>query len=108
MRDAYSTANVHVRTTEAGGVIGVALAGSTTERVFSTGAVIADTRNDGGVAGYGYTGTTIRDSIALNPTVTAPSWAHRFLGRVLANNVPGGRGDRHPVTHRPRRPRPPR
>ncbi|GAA4204649.1 metallophosphoesterase [Microbispora amethystogenes] len=87
VRDAYSTADVHVRTTEAGGVIGVALAGSTTERVFSTGAVTADSRNDGGVAGYGYTGTTIRDSIALNPTVTAPSWAHRFLGRVLANNV---------------------
>ncbi|MEU7913268.1 metallophosphoesterase [Microbispora bryophytorum] len=87
VRDAYSTANVHVRGTEAGGVIGVALAGSTTERVFSTGAVTADSRNDGGVAGYGYTGTTIRDSIALNPTITAPSWAHRFLGRVLANNV---------------------
>ncbi|WP_432926908.1 metallophosphoesterase [Microbispora sp. CA-135349] len=87
VRDAYSTADVHVRTTEAGGVIGVALAGSTTERVFSMGAVTADSRNDGGVAGYGYTGTTIRDSIALNPAVTAPSWAHRFLGRVLANNV---------------------
>ncbi|MEV4455052.1 metallophosphoesterase [Microbispora sp. NPDC049633] len=87
VRDAYSAANVHVRGTEAGGVIGVALAGSTTERVFATGAVTADSRNDGGVAGYGYTGTTIRDSIALNPAVTAPSWAHRFLGRVLANNV---------------------
>ncbi|MFF3669720.1 metallophosphoesterase [Microtetraspora malaysiensis] len=87
VRDAYSTANVHALATEAGGVIGVALAGSTTERVFSTGAVTADARNDGGVVGYGYTGTTIRDSIALNPTVTAPSWAHRFLGRVLANNV---------------------
>ncbi|MFG1750978.1 metallophosphoesterase [Streptosporangium sandarakinum] len=87
VRDSYSTANVRALTTEAGGVIGVALAGSTTERVFATGTVTADTRNDGGVAGYGYTGTTIRGSIALNPAVTAPSWAHRFLGRVLANNV---------------------
>ncbi|MER7212398.1 metallophosphoesterase [Streptosporangium sp. NPDC000239] len=87
VRDVYSTADVHALSTEAGGVIGVALAGSLTERAFATGAVLADGRNDGGVAGYGYTGTTIRNSIALNPTVTAPSWAHRFLGRVLANNV---------------------
>ncbi|MGV9327986.1 metallophosphoesterase [Streptosporangium sandarakinum] len=87
VRDSYSTADVRALTTEAGGVIGVALAGSTTERVFATGTVTADTRNDGGVAGYGYTGTTVRGSIALNPAVTAPSWAHRFLGRVLANNV---------------------
>ena len=88
VRDAYSTADVHSLATEAGGVIGVALAGSVTERVFATGSVRADSRNDGGVAGYGYTGTTIRDSIALNPTVTAPSFAHRFLGRVLAGNAP--------------------
>ncbi|MGW0802519.1 metallophosphoesterase [Nonomuraea sp. NPDC002799] len=87
VRDAYSTADVRALATEAGGLIGVALAGSITERVFATGSVRADGRNDGGVAGYGYTGTTIRDSIALNPTVTAPSWAHRFLGRVLAGNV---------------------
>ncbi|WP_239139756.1 metallophosphoesterase [Sphaerisporangium krabiense] len=87
VRDVYSTADVRALSTEAGGVIGVALAGSLTERVFATGAVRADTRNVGGVAGYGYTGTTIRNSIALNPTVTAPSWAHRFLGRVLAGNV---------------------
>lgn len=87
VRDAYSTADVHSRSTEAGGVIGVALAGSLTERVYATGAVTADARNVGGVVGYGYTGTTIRDSIALNPTVTAPSWAHRFLGRVLAGDT---------------------
>ncbi|MEU4575626.1 metallophosphoesterase [Nonomuraea sp. NPDC023979] len=87
VRDSYSTADVHVRATEAGGVVGVALAGSTTERVFATGTVRADTRNDGGVAGYGYTGTVIRDSAALNPAVSAPSWAHRFLGRVGAGHV---------------------
>ncbi|TDE12211.1 CehA/McbA family metallohydrolase [Jiangella asiatica] len=87
LRDAYSTARVHSNGTEAGGAVGVALAGSTTERVYAAGPVSASTRNTGGVAGYGYTGTVLRDSVALNPTVTAPSYAHRVLGRVLAGNT---------------------
>lgn len=87
LRDAYSTARVHSAATEAGGTVGVALAGSTTERVYAAGAVSAATRNAGGVAGYGYTGTVLRDSIALNPRIDAPSYAHRVLGRVLAGDT---------------------
>ncbi|MPV36312.1 metallophosphoesterase [Georgenia subflava] len=87
VRDSYSTATVRSASTESGGVVGVALAGSVTENVYSTGAVSADTRNTGGVVGYGYTGTEIRNGIALNPSVTAPSYAHRFLGRVLSGNT---------------------
>lgn len=87
LRDAYSTARVQSYGTEAGGAVGVALAGSTTERVYAAGPVGASTRNTGGVAGYGYTGTVLRDSIALNPTVTAPEYAHRVLGRVLSGNT---------------------
>ncbi|MGO1972515.1 MAG: metallophosphoesterase, partial [Propionibacteriaceae bacterium] len=82
LRDASTNANVQVSGTEAGGAIGVALTGSSTERVYASGAVAADTRNAGGVAGYGYTGTEIRNSLALNPTVTAPEYGHRLLGRV--------------------------
>nr|WP_246400590.1 CehA/McbA family metallohydrolase [Jiangella mangrovi] len=87
LRDAYSTARVQSYGTEAGGAVGVALAGSTTERVYAAGPVGASTRNTGGVAGYGYTGTVLRDTVALNPTVTAPDYAHRVLGRVLAGNT---------------------
>ena len=87
LRDAYSTARVQSYGTEAGGAVGVAMAGSTTERVYAAGPVGASTRNTGGVAGYGYTGTVLRDTVALNPSVTASSWAHRVLGRVLAGNT---------------------
>lgn len=87
LRDAYSTANVHSRSTEAGGVIGVALAGSVSENLYATGSVSADTRNIGGVVGYGYTGTEIRNVVALNPAVHAPSYAHRVLGRVLSGHT---------------------
>ncbi|KDA05993.1 metallophosphoesterase [Microbacterium sp. CH12i] len=87
LRDAYTTATVHGTATEVGGAVGVALAGSLSERVYATGSVTADTRNTGGVFGYAYTGTVIRNSVSLAQTVTAPSWAHRFLGRVLGGNI---------------------
>ncbi|MEE6296263.1 metallophosphoesterase [Georgenia wangjunii] len=87
VRNVYSTADVHTRATEAGGVIGVALAGSVSENLYATGAVSADARNIGGVVGYAYTGTQISDVIALNPGVSAPSYAHRVLGRVLSGNT---------------------
>ena len=87
VRDAYTTATVHSDSTESGGVVGVALAGSVTENVYAAGAVSAASRNTGGVVGYGYTGTEIRNGLALNPSVTAPSYAHRFLGRVLSGNT---------------------
>ena len=87
LRDAYSTADVHSRSTEAGGVIGVALAGSVSENLYATGAVSAQTRNIGGVIGYGYTGTEISNVLALNPTVHAPDYAHRVLGRVLSGHT---------------------
>ena len=87
LRNAYTTANVHGDATEVGGAVGVALAGSVSEHVYTTGAAAADLRNVGGAFGYGYTGTVIRNSVSLAPTVTAPSWAHRFLGRVLSGNT---------------------
>ncbi|MGO1769298.1 MAG: CehA/McbA family metallohydrolase [Microbacterium sp.] len=86
IRDSYSTADVTVSGTEAGGAVGVALGGSTTENVYASGTVRSDTRNVGGVVGYGYNGTVIRDTMSLNPAVVAPSWAHAVLGRVLSGN----------------------
>src|SRR5699024_12033132 len=73
--DTYSTADVRSRSTEAGGVVAVALGGSDTERVYSTGNVTADTRNVGGVVGYGYSGTEVHDAISLNESVTGPQYA---------------------------------
>src|SRR5690606_24687635 len=55
--------------------------------LYATGSVSADTRNIGGVVGYGYTGTEIRNVVALNPAVHAPSYAHRVLGRVLSGHT---------------------
>src|SRR5690606_9099747 len=64
IRDSYSTAQVRVAGTESGGLIGVALAGSVTENVYAAGAVGADTRNTGGVVGYGYNETVIRNAMS--------------------------------------------
>ncbi|WP_168211848.1 alkaline phosphatase [Ruania zhangjianzhongii] len=93
IRDSYSRAIVVSGATESGGVVGVARAGSTTERVYATGGVASMRNNAGGLVGYGYGGTTIQDSVALNPTVHAGSQsAHGILGRyssgapTLANN----------------------
>lgn len=81
IRDCYSTATVSTDTTETGGVVGVGIADSTTERVYATGDVESGTNNAGGLVGYAYGGTIIRDSIALNPSVTAVQSAHAVLGR---------------------------
>jgi len=81
IRDSYSLATVTSAATEAGGVAGVGVAGSTTERVYSAGSVTATTNNAGGLVGYGYGGTTIQDSLALNPEVGADVFAHAVLGR---------------------------
>lgn len=93
LRDSYSRATVVSNGTESGGVVGVGIAGSTTERVYATGAVASATNNAGGLAGYGYGGTTIQNSVALNPSVHAGNvYAHGILGRyssgtpTLANN----------------------
>ncbi|MGO1393251.1 metallophosphoesterase [Agrococcus casei] len=87
LTDGYSTADVHTRTTEAGGLVGVALAGSETSTVYATGDVTAGTRNIGGVVGYAYTGTVIDSVIALGDKVTASSYAHRVIGRVLGGDT---------------------
>lgn len=81
IRDCYSTATVSTDTTETGGVVGVGVADSTTEQVYATGDVESGTNNAGGLVGYAYGGTIIRDSIALNPSVTAVQSAHAVLGR---------------------------
>lgn len=86
--DTYSTADVRSRSTEAGGVVGVAIEGSTTQRVYSTGNVTSDTRNVGGIIGYGYEGTGLHNAISLNESVTAPSYAHAMLGRVRSGDNP--------------------
>ncbi|WP_256840134.1 alkaline phosphatase [Ornithinimicrobium faecis] len=93
LRDSYSRATVVSNGTESGGVVGVGIAGSTTERVYAKGAVASMTNNSGGLAGYGYGGTIIRDSVALNPSVSSGNvFAHAILGRyssgrpTLANN----------------------
>ncbi|WP_144276683.1 metallophosphoesterase [Parenemella sanctibonifatiensis] len=87
LRDAYAVVDVSTPGTEAGGVLGLGMPASTTERIYGAGTVRSETRNVGGVVGYGYTGTTISDSMALTSSVTAPDWAHRFLGRVLSGNT---------------------
>src|SRR5699024_8344347 len=61
IRDSYSLARVLSGATESGGVVGVARAGSTTERVYVTGGVASVRNNAGGLVGYGYAGTTIQD-----------------------------------------------
>lgn len=81
IRDCYSTATVSTMATESGGVVGVGAADSLTERVYATGEVESGTNNSGGLMGYGYGGTVLRDSIALNPSVTAVQSAHAVLGR---------------------------
>lgn len=81
IRDSYSRATVAADNGETGGVVGVALSGSTTERVYAAGDVNSGTNNAGSLAGYGYSGTTIRDSIALNSSVTAERSAHALVGR---------------------------
>lgn len=86
LRDSYSTADVTATESYAGGVIGIALAGSTTERVYSTGAVEAAS-TAGGIAAYGYTNTSILHSVALNPTVLSGGWAHGIVGRVRSGHT---------------------
>ncbi|MGO1972815.1 MAG: alkaline phosphatase [Propionibacteriaceae bacterium] len=81
IRDSYSRASVQSEKTETGGVAGVGVAESITERVYSTGAVASTGNNAGGVVGYGYGGTIVKDSVALNPAVQAKAYAHAVLGR---------------------------
>lgn len=95
IRDSYSLADVTSAATEAGGIAGVGVAGSSTERVYAAGTVTASTNNAGGVVGYGYGGTVIEDTLALNPEVSAAAFGHAVLGRyssgtpTLAGNHAG-------------------
>ncbi|GIF64292.1 hypothetical protein Ais01nite_23270 [Asanoa ishikariensis] len=95
IRDAYSTATATTTTSNyAGGIIGVADSPSRTERVYATGAVKAGGTTAGGLTGYARdSGTVVKDSFALNPTVTAGSLSQRVVARfangqtaALANN----------------------
>ena len=88
IRDCYSTADVHSLGTEAGGVVGLGMEGSVTERCYSTGTVTADSKNAGGVVGYGYTGTTVRNCIALNDRVNGNSYSNRVVGRIKSGHTP--------------------
>lgn len=62
--------------------------GSVTERCYSTGTVTADSKNAGGVVGYGYTGTTVRDCIALNDRVDGNTYSNRVVGRIKSGHTP--------------------
>lgn len=87
VRNSYSTARVHARGKQAGGVIGITNRGSTTEQVYATGAVIAEESNAGGLSGYGYNNTVIRNSMALNPSIVTGTASNRIVGRVLAGET---------------------
>jgi hypothetical protein len=57
--------------------------------VYSTGAVTVQGKpNAGGLSGYGYPTTTIRNSFALNPSVTATGYASRVVARSSGTTVP--------------------
>lgn len=97
IRDSYSTADVTATSgRQAGGIVGIAggaaqcsaTGGSLTERTYAAGRVeVVGNQNAGGISGYTYTGTTIRDSIALNPAVVATGYAHRIAARTLSGNT---------------------
>ncbi|ACQ81636.1 metallophosphoesterase [Beutenbergia cavernae DSM 12333] len=98
IRDAYSTADVATTATNyAGGIIGVADSPSLTERVYATGAVEAAGTTAGGITGYARNSeTVVRSSVALNPTVTATSIAHRVVAR-FASGQAGTLADNHAI-----------
>ncbi|GAB2858005.1 CehA/McbA family metallohydrolase [Nocardioides pacificus] len=87
IRDAYSTAEVTATGMYAGGVVAIAIGGSSSERLYATGAVKALVRNAGGVVSYGYEDTAIAQSVSLNDVVQAPSFAHAILGRVAGSEI---------------------
>lgn len=87
VRNSYSTARVNARGKQAGGVIGITNRGSTTEQVYATGAVKAEESNAGGISGYGYNNTVIRNSMALNPSVVTGTASNRIVGRILAGET---------------------
>ncbi|WP_259391306.1 CehA/McbA family metallohydrolase [Paenibacillus sp. 1011MAR3C5] len=87
VKNSYSTARVHARGKQAGGIIGITNRGSVTEQVYAMGAVIAEESNAGGISGYGYNNTVIQNSMALNPSVVTGTASNRIVGRVLAGDT---------------------
>ncbi|QOR70157.1 metallophosphoesterase [Ruania alkalisoli] len=85
--DSYSTADVRATGLYAGGTVGIARSGSVTANVLATGAVVADTRNAGGVVSYGYEETAVQHVVSLNSLVSAPSYAHAVIGRVGSGHM---------------------
>ncbi|GAB2480055.1 hypothetical protein GCM10027063_22610 [Promicromonospora xylanilytica] len=82
VRNSYSSADVRAAALYSGGVVAIAMGGSVTENVFATGHVSADTRNAGGVVGYGYDETAVHHVVSINASVTSPSFTHGVVGRV--------------------------
>jgi hypothetical protein len=82
-----------LNTGEVGGIIGIAESGSTTERVYASGAATGGT-TAGGLTGYARNSTTVvRNSFAIGSTVTATAFGQRVVARAangqtatLANN----------------------
>ncbi|WP_436700639.1 metallophosphoesterase [Nocardioides sp. BYT-33-1] len=87
IRDSYSTADVTTTGLYAGGVVAIAIGGSISERLLSTGAVRAQARNAGGVVSYGYENTVVTQSVSLNDVVQASSFAHAVVGRVADGQI---------------------
>ncbi|MTW84359.1 metallophosphoesterase [Virgibacillus dakarensis] len=83
VRNSYSDTDVTATEKQAGGLIGITNSGSITENSYTTGAVTAKQSNAGGITGYAYNKTVIKNTIALNPSVTSPVSANRVVARVL-------------------------
>ncbi len=86
IRNSYSNADVSATGSQAGGLVGITNSGSLTENVYATGKVSATKSNAGGISGYGYNNTAVKNTIALNGTVTSP-YANRVVGRILSGHT---------------------
>src|SRR5690606_13833292 len=88
IRDSYSTATATTTTGNyAGGIIGIAEAGSATERVYASGTVSGGT-TAGGITGYARNSTTtIRDSFAIGDSVSGTGYGQRVVARAAAGQV---------------------
>lgn len=85
VKNTYSIANVTAKANQAGGLIGITIAGSNTENSYATGIVNALIKNAGGISGYAYKTTSIKNTIALNDSVSTVTSANRVVGKTGSN-----------------------
>ncbi|NLZ55911.1 MAG: metallophosphoesterase [Clostridiaceae bacterium] len=95
LRNCYSTADVTVSGPAtgdkyAGGVVGIPVrySNSVIENCYSTGAIaVVNNESAGGITGYTYSDSTVRNNFALNKSVAAINFAHRIAARTLGSEV---------------------